>query len=828
MKKILTKALTVVIALSCTVQSVLALSDYENIYDYKYMDDVFRFDVGEFTEKSEEESAEDVSEAVKITNGIGLTEITQENEAMTYEEYVKIMGKLGINTATEKNITMHQLAVDLVSMLCFDKAYPNDDIEAILQRENLIKGITYKKEAPLENKAAAVMLLNALESRYVIYDIDGSGAKISFSEVNYMEEKLGLTKVSGLLDSVYKKSILSSVTPRENVITIDRTEYMCGDSKAKDFFGRRVTAYIHYDGYDYTVKYISDEYGSKFFKLDLRDVYDIDSAYIYYDTNGKEGKIKLSGIKYLNVNGDAKNIEDIGDYLGKAGNISLSHTQRNSGFDICMLEIKEHFTISSASSYDNKIVLTSGMEFKGQDFIDVENADYCEMTKNNEPIKIDDLNYNDCLTVVSNADASYVDITVSDKKVQGDVAKIEDNIVYIGNEKYWQAESFIKTTGGVKSDFMGTFYLSEDGYILNYKSGTTKKYGYMRRIRMDDDEEDYFVDIFSEDGKWYEYTLKENVIVDDERVSAEVTYSILKDLKNTVVYYNANNRNVISEIETVRPIDGKIGSPVVDGTVKQSWKGGIWFRSDMGYRFEDTAVLFQIPEKEERLEEYKVRSSGYLKNDEEEISIIMYSPDELGFCPVGIIDSKLDELDDTTKYCLFVEKTSEGISEEDEPLLVLKGTRLTVTGQVAVEPDFEFKMTQTVKDKLEEVYPNAFRPGTLMYYATDSEGYIQNARVEFTDMDLSTVKERISGNIFQYFAGTVTYIDAEKASSLKGYFKVVTDSGTKDFVMSAQNLILIDTEETKARKITCGELRVGDRMFVSRAFGEGRVCAVIR
>lgn len=831
MKKILTGVFTVLMSISAAAQPfVFAMSDYENIYEYDIKDDVYRFDVGEFTEKTEDR-VKDTDAVVKITNGIGLTEVEEEDDLITYDSYMSIIGKLSINKNYNNTgkVTMQTVLDDMINMLGLNKFYSGMSIEAIAAKEKLLNGIAYNPEAFITNKDVCGMLLNALNSRYVKSSVGATSTSVTMSEGSYMEEVLNIYKVSGLLDGVYKKSIFTKVTPREGTVTISRAVYLAGESNADEYFGKRVTAYVYYDSYDYIIKYISEEAGSKTVSFDLRDITDISGNKVYFENeNGSEERIDISKIKYLNVNGDTKNVSEIEKYLGKAGNVMFSQSERNSGTDICRLEIFEHFVVNNADSNDNKIMLANSMSFKGENFIDTDKADFCEITKNQEIISVDEINYNDVITVYSNEDASYLKISVSDKKIVGTVESIKDNYIYIDNEKYMMAEEF---TEKINTRDTGTFYISDDNYILNYKKGMQMRYGYMRRAYYDEDADLYITDIFGDDAKWQTYTLKDMVTIDADKMKASEAIEIMRNQKENIVRFKANGNNVISEIDTLlegdNETDDKRLVQVYSGNVKQSWKGGIWFRSDMGYRFSDSAVLFEIPFHKENLDEYKVRSSGYLKNDEQGIDIVMYTASELGFCSAGIIESKVEKLSTDTKYWLFIERISEGINENDEPIKILKGTRLTATGTVNVEKDYEYKITDDVMQRLEEITPNAFQPGTLMYLSADSDEYIQNAQIEFTNAE-PVIGYDTQGYVFQYFCGRVTIVDPSETNNgnAVGYFQVET--GKSKYVQSAQNLILIDKKTMTAKKITCSEIRVGDVMYVARAFGEGRVCAVVR
>ena len=80
MNKKITKIASVALSGVLMSQSAFAMSDYKNIYSVDYMDEIFRFDTGDFLE------------------GIEI----QEEQKSPYEFYMEILKSFGVNLYDEK------------------------------------------------------------------------------------------------------------------------------------------------------------------------------------------------------------------------------------------------------------------------------------------------------------------------------------------------------------------------------------------------------------------------------------------------------------------------------------------------------------------------------------------------------------------------------------------------------------------------------------------------------------------------------------------------------------------------------------------------------
>ena len=105
-----------------------------------------------------------------------------------------------------------------------------------------------------------------------------------------------------------------------------------------------------------------------------------------------------------------------------------------------------------------------------------------------------------------------------------------------------------------------------------------------------------------------------------------------------------------------------------------------------------------------------------------------------------------------------------------------------------------------------------------------SDGYLTGADVKIVNATLPENYTDVISGYFQHFCGEITEIDVENE-----YMQVVCGEGTTDkFVMNVICAIAIDADTKECKKIELGNLREGERVFVYRAAGGGRICAVVR
>ena len=118
--------------------------------------------------------------------------------------------------------------------------------------------------------------------------------------------------------------------------------------------------------------------------------------------------------------------------------------------------------------------------------------------------------------------------------------------------------------------------------------------------------------------------VKEEVKVRAEEGEKQILAPIAGKILDVVVKKGDSIRKgqTVAIIEAMK-LENEIQS-AYEGTVKQSWQGGRWFRTDMGYRILDSSPVFEVPKDVTKTENYRVKTGANLNNDEKDIYIKLY------------------------------------------------------------------------------------------------------------------------------------------------------------------------------------------------------------
>jgi len=833
-------------------QSAFAMSDYKNIYHIDYMDEIFRFDTGEFLEgieiQEEKKSPYEFYMEILKSFGVNLYDESGKKTPESNAEYYDLYGAVASLISSDSdfiesykngkfsgNITMYEALSIMTDMLGYSRVKEQMGVESIASDEDLLKGISYSKEKYISIGELAMMIWNTLNAEGVAMKLTSDGAL--YEEVNepLMERQLNIYEVSGFLNAANGMNIYKNSSPNEGYIEIDRAGYLAGESNASEFLGKRVTAFVQGEGNEEkTVLYVTEEKNSENITLATSEIYSADD-YIEYEEDSKIRNIDIRNLEYILLNGNAvSDMSVIKDYEDMDGEITLSKTEKNGEYNVAIISAYEYFVVYSVDTYERKIHLKDGAKFKGESFIEIPEDEIVFCTLDGEQVTFDNI-YSGCsIRILQNDNKSYTKIDASTDTVTGKVSGIDRDTgkVKINGIEYRVSKTYENNLNNkaISMNTFGIFYVTKDKYIAGFKDGNEASYGYLRKILVDEETEKCLATVFSQMGKWETLELKDKIILDGvENVEAAKAIETIKANKATdkLIRYKINGSNKITFIDTMsdeiaESDDKKRLSLAYEGNVTQSWQGGRWFRSDMGYRILESSPVFEVPNDVNKTEDYKIKTGANLNNDEQNIFIKLYTADEIGICEAAVTSEQSDTLSNETTYWFYCEKVGTVWNEEDQQTdYIMTGKRIRMGGPEYSE-DFEIKVNAGKKEKLEETTPGAVDKGTLMKITYDSDGYLTAAEIAFTNAKLPDEFWGSSNtSYYQYFCGTVTNVDTERE-----FIVVQADTYRKEF--PTYHILCIDSSDFSSRMISIGDLLVGEKMYVYKGAGWGRMCAIVR
>ena len=854
MKKRFIKTASVALLAVMLSQPAFAMSDYKNIYQIDYMDEIFRFDTGDLLEgidvSEEKESPYERYMQILKSFGINLYDETGKKTPESNAEYSDLYGAIASLVSSDSdfiesyksgnfagNITMRETLGFMADLLGYSQIKDEMGVQKIAYKEGILKGISYSEGRYITIGELAVMIWNTLNAKGVEMAVASNGASYRDEDGLLLERQLDIFEISGFLNAANGVNVFKNSYLKKGYVEIDRAPYLVGDSDAAKYVGKRVTAYVkgEEDTDDKTILYIEDEIGSGSITVDMKDINSV-GTYVEYETaEGKSKRIDIRDLEYVLFNGDStKDASVLSDFDNMDGNVTFSPSGKNGNYDVAIVNSYEYFVIYSVDTHERRIYLKDNAKFRNENYIEIPENEIIFCTLDDKEVSYEELTSGQTIRVIQNSSRTYTDIQASSTTMTGKIEEYDRyaRTVKINGAEYRVSKTYENNPNNISIKFnsFGAFYISKDKYIAGFKDGQDAVYGFLKRIYYNTRAGEVYATVFSQMGKWEDYTLKKKIILDgqkDVKPTDAVTIIEANNATEKLIRYKINGANEITFIDTLtdeisEADDDKRIKLAYEGVVKQSWQGGRWFRTDIGYRILNESPVFSVPKNLDKTDDYTIKTGANLNNDEKDIYIKLYTADEIGICEAAIISEQADSIGEDTPYWFYCERIASVWNEENqESDYVMIGTRVT-SSSLDCSEDFEVKVLADKKEKLEEANPGAVNKGAFMKLTYDSDGYMSAAETAFTNSTLpNEFWASTNTSYYQYFCGTVTHVDAER-----GYIVVNAVNKKKEFPL--HNVLCIDSAENKARTISIGELRIGEKMYVYKSGGWGRVCVIVR
>ncbi len=856
MRKVLLRTTGLLLASVCLLESAaMAKTDYKNVYEYEYMDDVYRYDTGAYLENGEQDADAAHIKYMDMLNKMGFISYSAKAGALRYDEFTwsaeTLRGRDVKEQGTDERTVLMEEAVDYMNdILGYKKIYPEQSVEETAQGLGLLKGLSYDAKKEITAGEFAVLVWNTLNSQYVKVKLSGTAQEFEISNNSLLEDKFSIVKVKGFVDAIYKKNLFSKTQLRKDEVFIDRASYYKGNSGIEQYLGMRVLAYVKQDGDEYTVLYAERENSEDSVTVDFKNIDQLDS-YIYYTTkSGEEKRIPLKDIKYIVRNWDVTtDISILDNYKNMDGTLTVSKSKKNEKYDCLIIKEYMYCTVASANAHSKKITLGNGIKLNGSSEINMSEDDVLICKKNGADFDWTQIVTNDTIKFMQNSDGSFKEISVSSTKLTGRVSDFdtEKNKVTIDKRDYYIASSYRNSSESRKIELnsTGTFYVSDDRYIAGFKPSSQYSYAYLRKIWKDDETDKVTAEIFTENGEWKTYTLKDKITLDGKTgVSAENAVDTIRNNKMTdkVIRYKAKEGETvmdagfsvttlgeISFIDTFidnfeekddeyRLLSGYTGTVTLGSNAK-------WFKETQ-YSLMNDAIVFRIPSDTAKTEQYSVTTGSAMGGGNTLAYVEMYTPNDFLMCRVGTAGTPPSQIANENEYWMYVKSVGEGLDDEDEPVYVLKGILVNQESKKKSQNNEKYQLTcsQTLKELIDLSSKNWLKPGTLLRVSFDQFNALKAASVIFTDNNC----DEFYDSVFNYYNSMCGYVTAvDPTLGTYGYMKVLTLN--EEYVLQAEgNIIMIDTQNDDVYISNLAEVRVGDKMYVHYAANGARMCVVFR
>lgn len=750
--------------------------------------------------------------------------ITQDMELS--EEYKK--------AGSEERVTMQDALRYMADLLGYGMFKETVGMEKIVSDNRLLNGVSgYQAEKHITFGELSMLLLNTFEAYGVEQSYSGEALSIAPAKEKFMERQLDIYKTEGFVNAVGALNIFKNQPLRPGEVEIDRKKYNAGNSGAEDYLGKIVVAYFYAGEDDDILRHVYVHKRDESLTADLHDVEYSQGKFVLYNGIKEYKRIDSANIQYVLYNGvSSQDLSVLDEIEGKDGTLLLSSSSRDGVYDIVIINTYAYFVAYSVNPYDQRIYFRDNAELNGANYLELENFEEIVCTQNNQPVDYTTIPSGAVLRILACPENRYIQMTVFNEPVNGKIEAMEEkNRVRIAGKEYWISETYRSNPQNIELTVgeNGLFYVSADGYIAGYKRGNEMSYAYLYRVIQDELTEDVLVELFTQDGTWEKYTVKEkNAEIDGIRRTAASAYTYLTEgnVRNSVCRYKINSNNEITFLDTLleEPTEKQDENRMrfaYEGNVRQSWFCE-WFRSDIGYRVRPSSIVFQIPKDVGEKENFAVKSGSNLNQDEQTIYMELYNPNSMNVCDVVVIGESREVLSNEVRQVFYCENISGLYDEAQEEVCYEMNGKLFMTNQgIGEETSYSLKVSLQDLEQFEKNYPGAIQAGTVMNFTADADGYVTAIEPWVYNNEIPADFHNKDNPYYQRFAGKITAVDMDE-----GYFSV-TAAGS-EIISSLSCCICIDAERQKARSIGIGELIVGERIYVNRTAGGARFAVVIR
>lgn len=385
---------------------------------------------------------------------------------------------------------------------------------------------------------AEKMLVNACDVKIMVLN----DKKYEESSQTLLD-KLKIKKSSGLVSGMYGISINGEETANKNIITIDGTAYLKGNSNINQYFGQRVEFYYKSDD-ENTILYAYSKNDTKI-EINAEKITNVTSDKIEYEKGNSIKSIKIrpkfAAINNEEVNLAKNNLKDLLDF--ENGTVVLTSSENNNIYDIILINKYESGFVTGV--FDSSISCYGGL------IVDLTNDNdekIITVFKDGTIINASDINEDDVISVFSSK--LYTTIYVSDISFEGTIdSKGSDNTVKIDNTEYKYTYS-----GNMALGEKGIFYTDIQGKIVYMRLVSGENYAYVIKIMKSEPDYMEIKALSVNDGlKIYAADSNTKVICDDvSQKGAQALEDKLRrggSFKAQAAKISVNSKGIIARIE---------------------------------------------------------------------------------------------------------------------------------------------------------------------------------------------------------------------------------------------------------------------------------------
>ena len=665
---------------------------------YKYMDQIFRFDVGDFVTGSGDDAASGGVDADQATIdfldflGIWDDASLKPNSHVTKTEFSIIMAnlKLGKDNPLEDvylinpddtKVTYKEAYKQIITTLgyyykCEQHSNPDDWILFVADEIDLLVSTPNNMEEYITRAELAKIVTKALNIDLSVVEYTDYGYNYTVSEGETLLNTVhNLVDVSGFVNAVYGVSVYGGNDCREGFIQIDRRNIKTSGLDLNHYLGRRVKAYASYDELrdEYSIVHIDFEEDVPYVEVDFSAISDIENGNVYYiGENGEDIEVNASNLKNISENGMLLNsISEMSNFKSNEGKVIFTASEKYGDIDTAVIYRYNYGIVEYNDTLEHRIGLKNGQLYNGQNYITVDEKAVMNITLNGEKIEINALPANVAIRFFKNEATGYMEIVATNQKLIGEITSKDDDLYAIGETWYriskdlkhliaeHETDSSLPASKKVKPLDLGlstTFYVI-DGVIVGYVNANEYKYGYLKsatqaRTGIDPD---LTLRIFTQDGEWVDLKVTKPVEFEGQKnvekadlyaaianEAAEEVRTVQTKIIGNLIRFKASG-DMLTALDSVN--ESRFETSTDEdltynrfNTYDGNWTND-WLAMGYPYIITEKTILFAIPREADNEDLYSMSNNtaiqGIAGDDSGSMPSHFFNTNEL--CEVGVV-----------------------------------------------------------------------------------------------------------------------------------------------------------------------------------------------
>lgn len=833
-----------------------------------YIDDVYKYDLKSDDNKGSQESYGEYENEIKDILSLGIMKLNEKGEIepdskVSVQEFAQILDAMFYDGALsdtiskikdDSKVSISEVIEAFVDGLGYKMDADSKGYYVVANDIGITKGISLGNlENHITCRQMAKLAYNALDVPMCVVVSTGDVTEYRVDDSKtILSERLKAVEVKGFVNSVYGMNIFPGDSAKSKEIIIDGAVYSYDNDDYKKLIGKRVRGYAKLDNTLDVKELIAlredDRYSSVTYDI-KRDIDEIkNNSVSFKDSEEETTEYDLDDIKYLNYNGDRVSVSQFKTLIDgvNSGTVTFTQSEKSGVFDVAIIKSYSTYVIKSIATDENEIYPYYNLTFNGNKSIKFNKRTNIGIyNENGETIKFDDIKSYDVVSVYGNSDMSYVEMYVSGKTVSGDIKSIDKSgtdIAYeIGDKSFELSTEFSTALANPDNNLPtmevglnGTFYISYDGRIAGMSAKLDSIHlGYMKACMDDGKKLDnkYAVRLFTDEGKWKVYYLKDKLTLDGVKsveastvpryieMNVEPYLEYLNGIAGNTVHplirYRLNDKGEITFLDTMYDTpdeadDAKRMRYVATVNDKDTWSSGFSWEKTR-YHFTDKTKMFSIPADTNNKDKFKAISNNYI-NALGSINVSFYSVDDYLCAEYGILEETPFNIGSTkwqNNSLLVVDSVvtiHQPDDEEDPVWYKIKGR--TWDSKVT---EVEWKLSKDYFDHSEMP-----KKGCIYRYFLSS-GKVRHLNLLVDDGVMPVDFLVRAGDTGEIACGVIKFINNEMVT-------ISLSDKAMSWKLGNASVMLYDKQTRKTSKIDRASLMEGDRVII---YGDKDVAGAI-